>query len=81
MRRKFEKSRTLIKTLEDIAGSHNCTVSEVVLSWVINYHGDSIVAIPGASRTEHVFQNISAMALKLSQNEMTKIDEQSRMIA
>ena len=37
VRRKFEKSRPLIKALEDIASSHNCTASEVALSWVINY--------------------------------------------
>lgn len=76
----FEKSRTLIKALEDIAGSHNCTASEVALSWIINYQGDSIVAIPGASKTEHMIQNIGAMTLKLSKEEMAKLDELSRMV-
>ena len=78
--RMIEKSRPLIKTLEDIAGSYNCSVSEVALSWAINYHGDSIVAIPGASKTEHILQNIGAMTLKLTKQEMAKLDELSRTV-
>jgi aryl-alcohol dehydrogenase-like predicted oxidoreductase len=80
MDRMIEKSRPLIKMLEDIAGSYNCTTSEVALSWVVNYSDNSIVAIPGASKTEHVFQNIMAMNLKLTKDEMTKLDEVSRSI-
>ena len=76
----IEKSRPLIKMLEDIAGSYNCTTSEVALSWVVNYSDNSIVAIPGASKTEHVFQNIMAMNLKLTKDEMAKLDEVSRSI-
>jgi len=80
-RRMIEKSRPLIKILEDIAGSYNCTASEVALSWVINYLGDTIVAIPGASRTEHALQNVGAMNIKLTPDEMKKLDEISRTIA
>jgi aryl-alcohol dehydrogenase-like predicted oxidoreductase len=79
--RMVEKSRPLIKMLEDIAGSYNCTASEVALSWVVNYFGDTIVAIPGASKTEHALQNVGAMNLKLTQDELTKLDELSRTIA
>jgi aryl-alcohol dehydrogenase-like predicted oxidoreductase len=80
MRRKIEKTRALIKTLEDIAAAHNCTASEVALSWAVNFHGDIIVAIPGATKLEHVRQNVGALTLKLSPGEMAKLDEQSRLI-
>ncbi len=79
--RMIEKSRPLIRTLEDIAASYNCTASEVALSWVINHMGDTIVAIPGASKTEHVLLNVGAMNLKLAPDEMVKLDELSRTIA
>jgi aryl-alcohol dehydrogenase-like predicted oxidoreductase len=77
---KIEKTRALVKTLEDIAAAHNCSVSEVALSWAVNFHGDTIVAIPGATKLEHVRQNVSALTLKLSPEEMAKLDEQSRLI-
>jgi aryl-alcohol dehydrogenase-like predicted oxidoreductase len=81
VRRKLEKSRTLIKTLKGIASSYNCTASEVALSWAVNFHGDSVVAIPGASKTEHALQNIGALKLKLTKQEMAKLDELSRAIS
>ena len=80
VRRMIQKSRPLIEMLNDIASSYGCNTSEVALSWVINYHGDSIVAIPGATKKEHVLQNIGAMTLKLSRDEMSKLDSLSRMI-
>ena len=81
MRGKIEKTRPLIKALEDIAAAHNCTASEVALSWAVNFHGDTIVAIPGATKLEHVRQNVGALTLKLSPEEMARLDEQSRLIS
>jgi len=75
-----EKSRNLIKKLENIAVSHKCSLSEVALSWVINQHGDVILAIPGATKTEQVYQNIGALTLKLTSEEMTVLDKESRLI-
>ncbi len=79
--RNVAKTRNLIKRLEEIAGSHNCSASEVALSWAVNFHGDTIVAIPGATKTEHVRQNIGALTLKLTQQEMAGLDKESRLIS
>ena len=78
--RQIDKTRNLIKKLEDIAGSHHCSLSEVALAWTVNFHGDIIVAIAGATKTEHVYQNIGAMTLKLSPDEMASLDKESRLI-
>ncbi len=79
-RRMLEKSRPLVTLLEDISSSYNCTLSEVALSWVINHAGDTVVAIPGASKADHVAQNLRAMNLKLTGDEMKRLDEISRDI-
>ncbi|MDO8715596.1 MAG: aldo/keto reductase [Dehalococcoidales bacterium] len=79
--RRVEKTRGLIKKLEDIADSHNCTASEVALSWVVNYHGDVMLAIPGATKTEQVHQNIGALTLKLTPEELAGLDKESRLIS
>jgi aryl-alcohol dehydrogenase-like predicted oxidoreductase len=78
--RQIEKTRNLINKLEEIAGSHNCSLAEVALSWAVNYHGDVILAIPGATKTEHVRQNIGALTLKLTPEEMASLDKESRLI-
>jgi aryl-alcohol dehydrogenase-like predicted oxidoreductase len=79
--RMLETSRPLIVLLEEISSSYGCTPSEVALSWVINYAGDTVVAIPGASKANHIAHNVNAMSLKLTDDEMRKLDEMSRGIA
>ena len=79
--RRVEKTRGLIKKLQDIADSHNCILSEVALSWVVNYHGDVILAIPGATKTEQVYQNIGALTLKLTPEELAGLARESGLIS
>ncbi len=77
---KVAKTFNLLKKLDDIAGAHKCTISQVVLSWTVNFHGDVIVAIPGATKIDHVNQNVGALTLKLTQKEMAILDKESRRI-
>ena len=78
LRRKIERSRPLITTLEEIAGSHGVVASQVALSWLVNFHDDTVVAIPGASKAEHARESAGAMALTLTEKEMGRIDELTR---
>lgn len=78
--RQVEKTSNLIKKLKDVAISHNCSLSEVALSWSVNFHGDIVVAIPGATKIEHVNQNTGALKLKLTPEEMASLDQESRLI-
>jgi len=76
--RMLETSRPLVVLLDEISSSYGCTPSEVALSWVINYAGNTIVTIPGASKADHVAQNVNAMNLKLTDDELKKLDKLSR---
>jgi aryl-alcohol dehydrogenase-like predicted oxidoreductase len=76
--RMLQKSRPLVTLLEEISSSYGCAPSEVALSWLINYAGDIVVAIPGASKADHIAQNVNALNLKLTDDEMKKLDEMSR---
>jgi aryl-alcohol dehydrogenase-like predicted oxidoreductase len=53
LRRKVERSRPLLTALEGIAASHGVTTAQVALNWLVSFHGDSVVAIPGATRPAH----------------------------
>ncbi len=76
---RFEKSRSLIESLQRIATAHNASPTQVALSWLIHAHGDTVVAIPGASSVAQVQQNAGALTLKLSDTERNEIDEKSAM--
>jgi aryl-alcohol dehydrogenase-like predicted oxidoreductase len=73
----LKKTKQLIESLEAIAQEHNATVAQVVLSWTTNYHGDTIIAIPGASKTYQAEQNAEAMRISLSSEQMENISSLS----
>ena len=79
-RRKIEKSRPLVEALHEIASAHGVTIAQVALNWLINFHGDTVVAIPGATRPQQVEENAAAMTFTLSGQEMSRIDEVSSQI-
>jgi aryl-alcohol dehydrogenase-like predicted oxidoreductase len=78
LRRRVESSRELVNALEEVAQTHGVTVSQVALNWLINFHGDTVVVIPGASRVHHAEQNVGAMTFTLSDAELSRIDSLSK---
>lgn len=69
----LKKTQSLVETLETIASEHDATVAQVTLSWTTNYHGDTVIAIPGASKTYQAEQNAGAMRISLSSEQMETI--------
>lgn len=73
----FKKSQLLVETLEAIASEHDATAAQITLSWTTNYHGDTVIAIPGASKTYQAEQNAGAMRISLSSEQMETISSLS----
>jgi aryl-alcohol dehydrogenase-like predicted oxidoreductase len=76
--RRLEATRTLVEALETIAARHEATPAQVALSWLVSFHGNTVFAIPGASRPQQARDNIGAMRLELSNAELVALDELSR---
>lgn len=74
MRIQIARSRRLVEGLDEIAKANGVTPTVVALSWVVNFYGETVVAIPGATKVSHVEQNATAMQLKLSESEMEHLD-------
>ncbi|OLS26772.1 MAG: General stress protein 69 [Candidatus Thorarchaeota archaeon AB_25] len=73
----LKKTQSLVETLETIASEHDATVAQITLSWTINYHGDTVIAIPGASKSYQAEQNAGAMRVSLSSEQMETISSLS----
>ena len=73
----FEKSRPVIILLKELAMKYNVTPSQVALNWLIQYNGDTVVAIPGATKEIHVKENCGAMSFSLSDEDMARLDKVS----
>lgn len=58
--------------LEAIAARHNATAAQIALAWVMQQ--DGVIAIPKASRQEHVRQNVAALDIKLTGEDLADLD-------
>lgn len=76
--RLIKQSVPLIQTLHNIADRINASPSQVALSWLIHFSGPNVVAIPGASSVRQARENAAAMAIRLSGEDMQRLDQLSR---
>jgi aryl-alcohol dehydrogenase-like predicted oxidoreductase len=80
MQRDLKRSGKLINAMDEIANKAGVTIAQVALNWVINFKGDIVVAIPAATRVQQAVDNAGAMKIRLSADEMTRLDELSRRL-
>ncbi len=74
----LEASRPVIEALGAIASAHGATPSQAALAWVLQRHGEAVVAIPGATTVEQARENAAAQELRLTDAEVSRLDELSR---
>lgn len=60
------------RTLQSIAQQREVTTAQVALAWLL--HQENIIVIPKSSRIDHVEQNLAALDLKLSTEELNTLD-------
>ena len=57
--------------LDQIAESHEVTIQQIALAWLINH--ENVVAIPKAFSVKHIEENAAAAEIKLSEKEIKRI--------
>ena len=72
------KTRPLIDELGRIAAAYSVSRAQVALNWLISFYGETVVAIPGASRLEQAVESAAAMSFRLTDPELARLDELSR---
>ena len=65
----LDRSAPLIDGLRQVALTHSATVGQVALAWLTTYYGDTVVAIPGATKPHHAEEAAGAMRIALSEQE------------
>jgi aryl-alcohol dehydrogenase-like predicted oxidoreductase len=76
-RKGLEKSLPVVMLVKELAIKYHVTPSQVALNWLIHFHTDTVVAIPGATKEIHVKENTGAMSFRLSDEDMIKLDKES----
>ena len=70
----FQKNLELIKRVEEIAREKKCTPSQLALAWLLA-QGEDIVSIPGTKRRKYLEENVGALKVKLTPEDLHRIDE------
>jgi aryl-alcohol dehydrogenase-like predicted oxidoreductase len=64
----------LARSLEEIARERRCTLGQLALAWLLA-RGDDIVPIPGTKRKERLLENIGALSVKLTADDLAQISD------
>jgi len=79
--RGLARAAPLVAELRAVGESHGASAAQVALAWLVTHYGDTVVAIPGASRPEQAATSAAAMDLRLTEAEMASIDGISAAVA
>ncbi|KAJ0703107.1 putative perakine reductase [Helianthus annuus] len=69
----LEHNKILYERVKEIASKKGCTTSQLALAWV-HHQGKDVVPIPGTTKIENLEQNIGALSVKLTPEEMTELE-------
>ena len=70
----FQKNRALVERVEAIAADKRCTVAQLCLAWLLA-QGPDVLPIPGTKRIERLRENLGAIDILLSPDEVKTIGE------
>lgn len=72
--RNFPKNLELVKQIEEMARDKQCTPSQLALAWVLA-QGRDIVPIFGTKRRAYLEENLQALGIKLTPEDLQRINE------
>jgi aryl-alcohol dehydrogenase-like predicted oxidoreductase len=70
----FRRNLHLVEHVKELAEAKGVTAAQLALAWVLA-QGDDLAPIPGTTRAERVEENVGALDVELSQDDLRSLDE------
>ncbi len=70
----FQKNLDLVARIKEMAAEKGCTPGQLALAWVLA-QGEDIVPIPGTRRRQHVRENVGALDVEITPEDLERIEE------
>jgi aryl-alcohol dehydrogenase-like predicted oxidoreductase len=70
----FTRNLALVGKIEQLAAEKGCTSSQLALAWVLS-RGEHIFPIPGTKRIQFLEENAGAVAVRLTDRDLSAIDQ------
>jgi len=69
----FQKNLQLVEEVEAMAKEKGCTTAQLALAWVLA-QGEDIVPIPGTKHVKYLDENIGALEVELTSEDLKRLD-------
>src|SRR5256714_14423781 len=69
----FDANMRAASIVQELAKQKGATPGQIALAWVL-HKGDDIAPIPGTTRRKHLEDNVGAVDISLSEDDMSKLD-------
>jgi aryl-alcohol dehydrogenase-like predicted oxidoreductase len=69
----LERNLELVAKVRDLAAEKGCTPGQLALAWVLA-QGDDVVPIPGTKRRTYLEENLAAVDVELTPQDLARID-------
>jgi aryl-alcohol dehydrogenase-like predicted oxidoreductase len=70
----------LAEIVKDLAAKKNCTPARYALAWVLA-QGNDVIPIPGTKRLRYLEDNMGAVAVRLTEQDLKETDDRFREVA
>ena len=70
----LEHNLGLVRRIEEIAREKGATPSQLALAWLLA-QGEDILPIPGTKRRSHLEENVEALSISLTKDDLARINE------
>ena len=70
----FQRNLDLVRRVEEMAAAKGCRAAQLALAWVLA-QGEDIVPIPGTKRRKYLEENVAALDVALTAEDLARIDE------
>ena len=70
----FQRNLDLVAQVDEIANERGVTPGQLALAWVLS-RGDDVVPIPGTTRVPHLEENVGALDIELTEDDLERLEE------
>jgi aryl-alcohol dehydrogenase-like predicted oxidoreductase len=72
-RENLEANLAIVEKVEAVAQRHGATTGQIALAWVLS-RGEDVIAIPGTKRVARVEENLGALDIELTGEDLAELD-------
>jgi aryl-alcohol dehydrogenase-like predicted oxidoreductase len=70
----FQRNLDLVAEVDQIASEKGVSAGQLALAWVLS-RGDDVVPIPGTTSAEHLEENVAALRVELTGEDLERLEE------